>query len=89
MTVEVPDILAGPLRDFGDTPRERAMACPRVAYLTKASSTPLAAAGGTQTASALRTPALPTAFSAVTRSDAAITSAAPPRSGRPSSETPG
>jgi hypothetical protein len=33
--------------------------------LTKANSVPLAAAGGTQTAPALRTAALPTAFSAV------------------------
>ena len=56
---------------------------------TNTSNVPLAAAGGTQTAFPLRTPALPAAFSAAARSDVAITRPAPPRSGNPASETAG
>src|SRR6476620_3892397 len=55
---------------------------------TKASSVPLPEAGGTQIAPALRMPVAPNAFSAAARS-AAITSPAPPRSGRPASDTLG
>jgi hypothetical protein len=56
---------------------------------TNASITPLAAAGGTTIADPLRIPTAPTALSAAARSPALSTKAAPPRSGRPASETPG
>ena len=55
---------------------------------TNASIVPLPSAGGTTTPSALLTPTAPSAFSAAATS-ATITSPAPPRSGRPASDTPG
>src|SRR6478735_2303323 len=70
-------------------PASRCSAADAAGYApTKASIVPLPDAGGTTTPPALFTPTAPSAFSAAATS-ATITSPAPPRSGRPASDTPG
>src|SRR4029453_15555361 len=74
---------------LGHVPASRcSVACAAGYAPTNASIVPLPSAGGTTTPSALFTPTAPSAFSAAATS-ATITSPAPPRSGRPASETPG